>query len=190
MTLETLKSPIDADCSAPDILTARLELIAITRAMVCADFARSPEFMELVKAEVPADWPAEGWDEQAYEYVLDKMTKYPDSHGWGRYIALKASDGGRRTLAGTCGATLPIEASDDVEIGYGLLPAYQGRGYATEATAALIAWIFEHPHIRSVKAQTFPHLEASLRVLAKNGFEFAGPGYEEGAILFRKHRGS
>ena len=95
------------------------------------------------------------------------MTRYPNSHGWGRYIALKPTMDGRRILIGTCGATLPIELNDDPEIGYGMLPAYQRRGYATEAVAALIAWIFFHPHVRSVNAQTFPHLQPSLGVLAK-----------------------
>jgi RimJ/RimL family protein N-acetyltransferase len=67
---------------------------------------------------------------------------------------------------------------------------FQKRGYATEATAAFIAWIFEHPHIRSVNAQTFPHLHGSVRVLMKNGFEFvgSGPGPEEGTVLYRKFR--
>ena len=144
----------------------------------------------LVNAEIPAEWPPTDWDDHAYEYMVDKMTRYPDSHGWGRYIALKPQHGGRRILIGTCGATLPIELDDDPEIGYGILPAYQRRGYASEAVAALIAWIFSHPHVRSVNAQTFPHLHGSLGVLAKNGFQFVGPGPgpDEGTILFRKWR--
>jgi RimJ/RimL family protein N-acetyltransferase len=63
-----------------------------------------------------------------------------------------------------------------------------GFGYATEAVAALISWIFRYPHVRSIHAQTFPHLHPSLRVLAKNGFEPAGTGFEEGTVLLRKWR--
>jgi [ribosomal protein S5]-alanine N-acetyltransferase len=190
MTQEAISSSIGVELSTQDIVTPRLELIAITMEMIQTGFARSPEFGRLVDAEVPEDWPPEGWDEDAFNYVIDKMTRYPEARGWGRYIAVKAPDGGRRILAGTCGATLPIELNDDPEIGYGLLPAFQRCGYATEAVAALIVWIFEHPHVRSVNAQTFPHLEPSIRVMVKNGFEFAGhgPGPEEGTILFRKQR--
>ena len=90
----------------------------------------------------------------------------------------------------TCWLLGPIELTDDPEIGYGLLPEFQHRGYATEAVATLVAWIFEHPHIRSVNAQTFPDHHPSLRVLERSGFQFAGPGPgpEEGTILFRKMR--
>ena len=85
----------------------------------------------------------------------------------------------------------PIELNDDPEIGYGMLPAFQRCGYATEAVAALIAWIFSHPHVRSVNAQTFPHLERSLGVMVKNGLQFAGPGPgpEEGTVLLSKTAG-
>jgi [ribosomal protein S5]-alanine N-acetyltransferase len=190
MTLATKDSTIGLEFSTPDILTPRLELIAITLEMIRAGFAQSPDFANLVNAQLPADWPPADWDLHAYEYVVDKMTRYPGSHGWGRYIALKTPEGGRRILVGTCGATLPIELNDDPEIGYGILPAYQRCGYATEAVAALIEWIFSHPHIRSVNAQTFPRLEPSLRVLAKSGFQFVGPGPgpEEGTVLYRKWR--
>jgi RimJ/RimL family protein N-acetyltransferase len=177
-----------ASTSTADIQTPRLQLIAITLEMIHADRARLPGFAKLVDAELPEGWPPEGWDDQAYDYMADKMTRYPDSRGWGRYIALKPENAGRRILIGTCGATLPLELSDDPEIGYGLLPAYQRQGYATEAVAALIAWIFSHPHIRSVHAQTFPRLEASLRVMLKNGMRFAGPGHEEATVLYRKWR--
>jgi ribosomal-protein-alanine N-acetyltransferase len=190
MILETANSFIGVDASTPDILTPRLELIAITLEMIRAGFAKSPDFAKLVNAEIPDGWPPGDWDDHAYEYVVDKMTRYPNSHGWGRYIALKPEPGGRRILIGTCGATLPIELNDDPEIGYGILPAYQRCGYASESVAALIAWIFSHPHVRSVNAQTFPHLRGSLGVMARNGLQFAGPGPgpEEGTVLYRKLR--
>jgi [ribosomal protein S5]-alanine N-acetyltransferase len=190
MTLEATKPTLGVEASTPDIITPRLELIAITLEMIQAGFAKSPDFANLVNAELPADWPPADWDDHAYEYVVDKMARYPDFHGWGRYIALKPTNGDRRTLIGTCGATLPIELNNDPEIGYGILPAYQRRGYATEAVAGLIAWIFSHPHVRSVNAQTFLHLQGSLGVIAKSGFQFVGPGPgpEEGTVLYRKWR--
>lgn len=188
MTIDLSTLPIGADSSAQDIVTARLELIAITPAMVRAELAGSSKFSELIHAEVPHEWPHEYWDTHALEYLLDKMARSPNCHGWGRYVAVKAREGARRVLAGSCGATLPIEWNDDVEIGYGFIPSFQGFGYATEAVAALVSWIFQHPHVRSIKAQTFPHLQSSLRVLAKNGFQPAGPGPEEGTVLFRKWR--
>jgi [ribosomal protein S5]-alanine N-acetyltransferase len=172
----------------PDIVSERLDLIAITPAMLRADFAKSPTFSQLINAHVPAEWPSDGWDENAYNYLLEKMEKYPNSRDWSRYIAVKAEPGKHRVLAGGCGLLGPIELTDDPEIGYGLLGEFQHRGYASEAVAALVEWIFSHPHIRSVNAQTFPNHQPSLRVLARSGFQSAGPGPEEGTILFRKWR--
>jgi ribosomal-protein-alanine N-acetyltransferase len=175
------------NCIVADIASERLDLISITPAMLRADFTKSPEFAQLIHAKVPAGWPSEGWDENAYNYLLERMEKYPHSKGWSRYIAVRSSDG-ERTLAGGCGLLGPIELTDDPEIGYGLLPEFQHQGYATEAVAALVEWIFEHPHIRSVNAQTFPDHHPSLRVLARSGFHHAGTGHEAGAILFLRFR--
>jgi RimJ/RimL family protein N-acetyltransferase len=68
-------------------------------------------------------------------------------------------------------------APDDqgvVEIGYGIVPGYQGRGYATEAAAALGAFAFGSGRVRFVRAHTLPTPNASTRVLAKCGFKFVG----------------
>jgi len=178
------------EASTPDILTPRLALVAIVPEMLRADFAKSPEFPGLIDAEVPDGWPSDGWDDDAYNYLIERFEKYPDYRGWSRYIVVKAPEGGRRTLAGGCGLLGPIELTDDPEIGYGLATQFQRCGYATEAVAGLIEWIFSHPHVRSVNAQTFPHLQPSLRVMVKNGFHFVGPGSgpEEGTVLYRKWR--
>ncbi len=70
-------------------------------------------------------------------------------------------------LAGFKG--LPNEQGE-VEIGYGIDPAYQKQGYTTEAVQAQIAWAFEEPACQSVVARdTKKSNVASLRVLAKVG---------------------
>ena len=191
MTLGTPNLTIAAESSAvSDILTPRLELISLTPEMLRADFAKSPEFPHLIAAEVPVGWPSDGWDENAYNYLLTRMEEYPTYRGWSRYIAVKATKGARRILAGGCGLMGPVELTDDPEIGYGLLSDFQHHGYATEAVAALVDWIFQHPHVRSVNAQTFPDHQGSLGVLTRSGFQAAGPGPgpEEGTVLYRKWR--
>jgi len=196
MTFLISKLAVSADVSAlertrdmvPDIVSDRIELISITPEMLRADFVKSPEFSVLIDAEVPAAWPSDGWDENAYNYLLERMEKYPEYRGWSRYIAVKPSDGGRRILAGGCGLLGPVELTDDPEIGYGLLGAFQHQGYATEAVTALVGWIFGHAHVKSVHAQTFPDHCASLGVLARCGFGFVGDGLEEGAVLYRRWR--
>lgn len=60
------------------------------------------------------------------------------------------------------------------------MPAARGRGYATEAAAALIAWAFAQPGVERVTAQIAPGNAASLRVARKLGMREATsdePGY-------------
>ena len=61
-----------------------------------------------------------------------------------------------------------------VEIAYGIVPGYQGHGYATEAAAALVAFAFDSGRVHLVRAHTLPTTNASTRVLAKCGFERVG----------------
>jgi RimJ/RimL family protein N-acetyltransferase len=66
--------------------------------------------------------------------------------------------------------------SDDgvVEIAYGIAPSYEGRGYATEAAKALVAFALERVDVTSIRAHTKPENNASGRVLSKSGFHHVG----------------
>jgi RimJ/RimL family protein N-acetyltransferase len=55
------------------------------------------------------------------------------------------------------------------EIGFMFDPAHQGRGYATEASRALVAHAFEHYGVHRVYGRLEPRNEASARVLEKLG---------------------
>ena len=61
-----------------------------------------------------------------------------------------------------------------VEIGYGIVSAFQRRGYATEATEASVAFAFADERVRVVRAHTLPQPNASTRVLEKCGFARIG----------------
>ena len=52
---------------------------------------------------------------------------------------------------------------------YGTDPAYQNRGYTTEAVQALIAWAFDQPECTSIVADTQKSNLASVRILEKVG---------------------
>jgi RimJ/RimL family protein N-acetyltransferase len=55
------------------------------------------------------------------------------------------------------------------EIGFIFHPAHQGRGYATEASRALVAHVFEHYDLHRIYGRLEPRNEASARVLEKLG---------------------
>jgi RimJ/RimL family protein N-acetyltransferase len=77
-------------------------------------------------------------------------------------------------VVGQCGYKGPPSGDGVVEIAYGVDPAYQGRGYATEAARALVEYAFGVDDVHIVRAHTLLETNASTRVLTKCGFEKVG----------------
>lgn len=62
--------------------------------------------------------------------------------GFGLWAVIRRSDG---RFLGDCGPVLqPVEDTRIPEVGYHIVPAEQGNGYATEAARACVDWVFEH----------------------------------------------
>lgn len=110
---------------------------------------------------------------------LEKAT-LPDpwTHGFG--LVHLASG----TVIGTAGFKGPPGTDGMVEIAYGVVPNYQGKGYATEAAEALVAYAFNDDSVRLVRAHTLPEPTASTRVLTKCGFRRVGEviDHEDGLV--------
>jgi ribosomal-protein-alanine N-acetyltransferase len=70
------------------------------------------------------------------------------------------------------------------EIGYGLVPAFFGRGYATEMGRALVAAVLASGFATRVVATCEADNGASVRVLEKMGFREVG---RDGALLAWEH---
>ena len=77
-------------------------------------------------------------------------------------------------VIGNAGFTGPPDAEGMVEIAYGVVPDFQGRGYATEAADALVAWAAKNGRVAIARAHTLPERNASTRVLEKCGFKYVG----------------
>jgi RimJ/RimL family protein N-acetyltransferase len=73
----------------------------------------------------------------------------------------------------------PPDDDGVVEIAYGIVPAYQGNGYATEAAAALVEFAMERVEVCTIRAHTMPDGNASMRVLVKAGFQLVGDVVDE-----------
>jgi RimJ/RimL family protein N-acetyltransferase len=78
------------------------------------------------------------------------------------------------TVIGSAGFKGPPDADGSVEIAYGIVPGFEGKGYATEAAAALVAFAFASEQVQVVRARTSPTANASTRVLTKCGFRCTG----------------
>jgi ribosomal-protein-alanine N-acetyltransferase len=92
-------------------------------------------------------------------------------------------------IIGGAGFVGPPDAAGVVEIAYGIVPEYQGRGYATEAARALVDFAFADERVRKLCAHTFAATNASTRVLAKCGFHYIGPvEHHEDGLVWRWER--
>ena len=68
----------------------------------------------------------------------------------------------------------PPDAEGVVEIAYGIVEGYQGRGYATEIARALMSYAAGSGRANTIRAHTLPETNASTRVLEKCGFQCMG----------------
>jgi [ribosomal protein S5]-alanine N-acetyltransferase len=169
------------------IETGRLELIAETRELAEAQAAGKQQFAAAIQAEVPDDWPPEGTAEALLMFAAH-LRRDPTLAGWlVWYWILTDPATGSRTLIGDGGFTSP-PVDGMVATGYSLLPAFRGKGYATEAVRALVDWAFAHPEVRKVIAETLPDNEPSIHVLQRVGFKRARKASEPGHIRFALKR--
>lgn len=80
----------------------------------------------------------------------------------------------KRLVVGNVGFKGPPDDHGVVEISYGIAPAFQERGYATETANACTAFAFADGRVRLVRAHTLPTRYASTRVLETCGFMRTG----------------
>ena len=112
-----------------------------------------------VSGEVSPDWLA----------ALRRGTE-PDPWRYGFFVV----DRDRRRVIGSAGFKGPPDSSHCVEIAYGIVPKFQGLGYATEAAKALVDFARADRDVDLVCAHTMPESNASTRVLTKCGFAYTG----------------
>jgi [ribosomal protein S5]-alanine N-acetyltransferase len=117
--------------------------------------------------------------------MLNKFEEDPRSIGWGRYILVR-EDGELPVLIGSVGAFRPLGGTKTSEIGYGIVPEFRLRGYALEATQAVIGWVEATGEVELLIAHTFPELAGSIRILERCGFVLEGPGTEERTIRYTR----
>ena len=140
--------------------TERLTLVALTPELARTALDDMLEFGRMLGARVPKTWPgadfarmlprlAEGFERESSEPT--------------RLIVHSAE----ATLVGETGFHGPPDGTGTVEVGYSIVPAYRGMGFATEATRALIQHALVRPEVRRIVAECHEDNAPSLRVLEK-----------------------
>lgn len=115
---------------------------------------------------------------KAYSEMLEQCRAYPKMRKWyaAWFIELKT---GKR-VGELCFKGLSSDGG--VEIGYGILPQFQGNGYAAEAVRAVTKWALMQDGVTFISAETESDNIASQKVLQKAGFIPTGKKGEEGPI--------
>jgi len=101
---------------------------------------------------------------------LEMNVKHWADHGFGMWMlrdAVSSAVIGRAILR-----HLDVEGVDEVEVGYGFMPEYWGRGLATEIANACVRIGFDRLGLRSMVAITTPPNLASQHVMQKAGLVY------------------
>ena len=108
--------------------------------------------------------------EDAQKYIQDKMLPQLHSLGYSNYSLINKKNGAK---IGICGL-YDREGLDGIDIGFGILPEYEGLGYAFESSSRIIKAGFEELEIQDIKAITNKENISSQRLLFKLGFKLKG----------------
>jgi RimJ/RimL family protein N-acetyltransferase len=123
----------------------------------------------------------EGWVgfPEALPVTLEAMRREPDNE-WGTHLFFDELDGALVGIGGWKGR--PQEG--EVELGYAVAPARQGRGIATAVVQELVGRA-QRAGVAVVTAHTLPEPNASNAVLRKCGFGRGPDVVEEGVTVWR-----
>ena len=109
-------------------------------------------------------------DEAGTANYLDRNLAHWTEHGFGIWMLRDAETG---TMAGRAVLRhLDIEGVDEIEVGYGFLPEFWGRGLATEIAQAWVRLGLERLRLTSLVALTLTSNNRSQRVLEKAGLNY------------------
>lgn len=106
--------------------------------------------------------------EQAQTYLANGPIMSYATLGFGLYLVELKETG---KPAGMCGL-LKRSYLEYVDIGYALLPRYEGQGYALEIVNATINYAFTKLHLLHLAAITDTGNIRSVKLLEKSGFQF------------------
>jgi RimJ/RimL family protein N-acetyltransferase len=107
--------------------------------------------------------------EQNREYLQQQLAHW-EQHGFGYWTAYDLRSGQFAGRGGLRHAL--VEGRDEVEVGYGLLPKFWGRGMATELARLSVRVGFTELNRADLVAFTLPTNMGSRRVMEKAGFRY------------------
>lgn len=150
-----------ADLGLP-LQTPRLRLRPLESGDAAAMFAyRALPEVTRFQCWAPAD------EAEIGRFIAEQRRLRPDTPGTWYQLAICRRDDG--LLIGDCGLHFQLEADWQAEVGITVAPAYQRSGYAAEALAAVIGFLFGGLGKHRVFASVDPRNQASIGLLERLG---------------------
>lgn len=153
------------------ILTAeRLALLALDRDLAALQAGSRSAFFNAIAVMHEPVWPPAPFESGAFEWAAKNLAHDPEGQGWYGW-AILANEGERAPprLVGIAALVGRPDEEGEVELAFGLLPEFRGRGFAQETVRALAAWAFANAARRVIV-----HLDAedalAAHTLAQSGF--------------------
>lgn len=107
-------------------------------------------------------------EEAARQYIRERMEPQLRRYGYGNFTLFLKPD---RIPVGVCGL-YKREGLDGVDIGFAILPEWEGRGLVKEAARAVMDAAFRIYRLPLLSAITTPDNHASRRILEGLGMSF------------------
>jgi RimJ/RimL family protein N-acetyltransferase len=149
--------------------TTRLTLLPVTPELLVA-LREHERVAELTGAAVPDGWPDDELAALLAQYE-DWVAADESVVGYGPWLVVVRD---RAAVAGSAGFVGKPNEHGEIELGYGIHPAFRNRGYASEAARALVDWGLTQPGVERVLATCDAENHASIRVLEKTGLRRSG----------------
>ncbi|MBN8209132.1 GNAT family N-acetyltransferase [Bacillus sp. NTK071] len=119
----------------PYLQTDRLTIIPFSFDLIKA-MANKKELEKLLNVDVPEEFESVQFEEFLPFHLKDSSVSRV-SHTW-EGVLIHTCD---EKVIGTMGFK-NVESSNNLEVGYQLIPAYRNKGYAVEMANALVNWAF------------------------------------------------
>jgi len=107
-------------------------------------------------------------DEDARNYIQDKMIDHYSQHGYGNFLMTRKSDNSKIG----CISLYNRDDVDGVDIGFAMLPEYMNKGYAFEGASAIKVLARDDLNLSGITAFTTKENTVSQKLIEKLGLEF------------------
>lgn len=105
---------------------------------------------------------------EAEKYIIEKFQPHIEEFGFGNYVIIRKNDGKKLGTVGVFGR----EGLDVHDIGFALLPEFEGVGYAFEAAKKILDAAFSEFGLKKISAITTHENFRSQKLIKKLGLKF------------------